>query len=63
MSIGQVLSNDGDWDWNRLEDLLTPFALLHSSNIRPPNPDGEDDVCYWKDSKNGAASTSSAYNK
>uniref|UniRef100_A0A199UBV5 Uncharacterized protein n=1 Tax=Manihot esculenta TaxID=3983 RepID=A0A199UBV5_MANES len=52
--VADVVTNNHDWNWEVLDKFLTPNALLHISNICPPNPFvGEDNIA-WKGAKEGA---------
>uniref|UniRef100_A0A2C9W680 Reverse transcriptase zinc-binding domain-containing protein n=1 Tax=Manihot esculenta TaxID=3983 RepID=A0A2C9W680_MANES len=54
--VVDVVTNNHDWNWEVLDKFLTPSALLHISNIYPPNPFvGEDNIA-WKGAKEGAIS-------
>ncbi|KAJ8769457.1 hypothetical protein K2173_002947 [Erythroxylum novogranatense] len=59
--VADVVTHNLDWDWGQLERFLSPLALLHISNVCPPNPFAGEDGIAWQGSKEGIISVSDAY--
>ncbi|KAK9042917.1 hypothetical protein V6N11_071270 [Hibiscus sabdariffa] len=57
-----MVTNDGNWNWNVINNLLPHQVLRRVSAVIPPNPTFGSDTPSWRWEENRLFSSSSAYN-
>ncbi|KAL4312666.1 hypothetical protein GQ457_01G024060 [Hibiscus cannabinus] len=57
-----MVTNDGNWNWNVINNLLPHKVLRRVSAVIPPNPTFGSDTPSWRREENRLFSSSSAYN-
>ena len=60
-SVADFVNSDGNWKWDVFSHLLPHKIILHIAACKPPCLDDGIDQVYWKYSKNGNFTVSSAY--
>ncbi|KAK8976065.1 hypothetical protein V6N11_000333 [Hibiscus sabdariffa] len=61
--VKDVVSANGDWNWDFLRNMLEAVVILHILNLTAPISLAGSDCCCWSCGKNGAFSVKSAYTK
>ncbi|KAF7843157.1 ribonuclease H [Senna tora] len=62
-TVKDFINNQGQWDIEKLSEILPTSLITKVVEIIPPNPNLGPDHAYWDDGKEGNFSISSAYNK